>query len=147
MIEIFVSQILVEVESLKEILEQAEIPCTVKNQQGSSLAGEVPFAEVFPELWVLNGENYPKAKELLENWQRAEPEEKTPWKCSVCGERQAGEFSACWKCGNEEHQSSQRTSMPIEYSEGDDRQNKMVSLNPFARAAAGTFILLVGLIL
>ena len=42
------SQILVEAESLKEILEQAEISCTVKNQQGSSLAGEVPFAEVFP---------------------------------------------------------------------------------------------------
>ncbi len=48
MLKIFVSQILVEVESLKEILEQAGIPCTVKNQQGSSLAGEVPFAEVFP---------------------------------------------------------------------------------------------------
>ena len=48
--KLFTSSMLVEVESLKEILEQEGIVCTVKNQQGSSLAGEVPFAEVFPTM-------------------------------------------------------------------------------------------------
>lgn len=48
--KVLVSQNLVEIEVLKERLEQAGIPCTIKNQRSSSLAGEVPFAEVFPEL-------------------------------------------------------------------------------------------------
>jgi len=101
MIKLFVSQILVEVESLKEMLEQQDIPCTIKNQQGSNLAGEVPFAEVFPELWVLNNEDFPTAKELLHDWQEAQPAETTPWTCSQCGESLTKEFTTCWKCETE----------------------------------------------
>ncbi len=97
--KIFVSPMLVEVESLKEILEQEGIPCMIKNQQGSSLAGEVPFAEVFPELWVINNKDYPHAQEFLENWQNAQPTETTDWICSTCGEALEGDFTTCWKCG------------------------------------------------
>ncbi|NIO09310.1 MAG: hypothetical protein GTO40_15380, partial [Deltaproteobacteria bacterium] len=61
------------VETRKEVLEQAGILCTVKNQQGPSLAREVPFAEVFPELWVIRDEDYPQAKDLLENWEKGAP--------------------------------------------------------------------------
>ena len=101
MIKLFVSQSLVEVETRKEVLEQEGILCTVKNQQGSSLAGEVPFAEVFPELWVIHDEDYPKAKDLLDNWEKTIPVAETPWTCSACGERHSAEFTSCWKCGNE----------------------------------------------
>ena len=97
--KLFVSPMLVEVESLKEILEQEGIPCMIKNQQGSSLAGEVPFAEVFPELWVINNKDYPHAQEFLENWQNAKPTETTDWICSTCGEALEGDFTTCWKCG------------------------------------------------
>lgn len=101
MIKLFVSQSLVEVESRKEILEKRGIPCMVKNQQGSSLAGEVPFAEVFPELWVIHDEDYPKAQELLANWNRVSMTTTSTWTCSACGEQHTGEFTTCWKCGNE----------------------------------------------
>lgn len=99
--KIFVSQLLVEVESLKEFLDRANIPCTIKNQYGSSLAGEVPFVEVFPELWVLRDEDFPKATDVLEDWQKAKPVEASAWICNVCGEHHAKEFAMCWKCGNE----------------------------------------------
>jgi Putative prokaryotic signal transducing protein len=98
--KLFVSQMLVEVESLKEVLEQEGILCTIKNQQGSSLAGEVPFAEVFPELWV-NDEDLPKAQEFLENWQQAQPAEVTAWTCTSCGEAHEKDFTSCWKCGED----------------------------------------------
>ena len=101
MLKLFVSQILVEVESLKEMLDQQDIPCTIKNQQGSNLAGEVPFAEVFPELWVLNDEDLPKAKEFLDDWREAQPVETTDWTCSQCGESQTKEFTTCWNCETE----------------------------------------------
>lgn len=101
MIKLFVSQSLVEVETRKDVLEQAGILCTVKNQQGSSLAGEVPFAEVFPELWVIHDEDYSNAKDLLEEWEKGPASGGTSWACSRCGEIHTGDFSTCWKCGNE----------------------------------------------
>ena len=101
MIKLFVSQSLVEVESRKEVLDQAGILCTVKNQQGSSLAGEVPFAEVFPELWVIHDEDYPQAKNLLEDWGKEAASGGSPWTCSRCGEHHTGEFTICWKCGQD----------------------------------------------
>ena len=63
--KVFVSQSLVEVEMRKECLEQAGIRCMIKNQRSSSLAGEIPFTEVFPELWVQD-EDYDRARRLLE---------------------------------------------------------------------------------
>jgi hypothetical protein len=50
--KVFMSQNLFEVEMRKERLE-AGIRCTIKNQRSSGLAGEIPFTEVFLELWVL----------------------------------------------------------------------------------------------
>ena len=99
--KLFVSQSLVDVETRKELLEQAGILCTVKNQQGSSLAGEVPFAEVFPELWVIRDEEYPKAKDLLEEWEKGVGSGSSAWTCPRCGEHHTGQFSTCWNCGEE----------------------------------------------
>ena len=106
MLKLFVSHSLIEVESRKEILEQEGILCTIKNQQGSSLAGEVPFAEVFPELWVINNDDFQKAKELLDKWDNASPTEATAWTCRKCGEQHTGEFTTCWKCGKDQCESS-----------------------------------------
>jgi putative signal transducing protein len=98
---LFVSQSLVEVESLKELLSTDGILCTIRNQQGSSLAGEVPFVEVFPELWVINDADLGRAKELLEEQGSGDEVERPTWVCAGCGERHVGLFTACWKCGRE----------------------------------------------
>ncbi|WP_447969357.1 putative signal transducing protein [Nitrospira sp. M1] len=101
MLKLFVSQSLIEVESRKEILDQEGILCTIKNQQGSSLAGEVPFAEVFPELWVINDDEFQRAKGILDKWDDASPSEGSAWTCTGCSEHHTGEFTTCWKCGRE----------------------------------------------
>ena len=99
--KLFVSPNLVEVESLKDILDQAGIQSWIKNQRGSSLAGEVPFAEVFPELWVVNDADYAAAHQFLENWRTAKPYESTDWICFRCGESHEKDFTSCWKCGSD----------------------------------------------
>jgi hypothetical protein len=101
MIKVFVSPNLVEVESLRDILEQYGIPCTIKNQFNTYLAASVPFAEVFPEIWVIRDEDASKAKEILDNWHKAAPMEETSWTCKHCGEQLDKEFTSCWKCGKE----------------------------------------------
>ena len=104
---LFVSQSLVEVESLKELLGTDDILCTIRNQQGSSLAGEVPFVEVFPELWVVNDADFDRAKELLEEQGSGNEVERPMWVCAGCGEKHVGLFTACWKCGRENNAKSE----------------------------------------
>lgn len=99
--KVYVSQSLIEVESRKELLDQAQIPATIKNQRSAMLGGEVPFVEVFPELWVLNDQDIERARTLLEDWECAKPVETTGWTCLVCGEVHQKEFTTCWKCGQE----------------------------------------------
>lgn len=97
--KVFLSQSLMEVESLKEYLEQAGIPCTIKNQQTSTLAGAIPFTEVFPELWVLRDEDYDQAKVLVEDRSKSLEPSQHSWVCSGCGESHSTQFTDCWKCG------------------------------------------------
>ena len=99
--KLYVSQSLIDVESRKELLDQAEIPSTIKNQRSAMLGGEVPFAEVFPELWVLNDNDVGQAKKLLREWEEAKPMENTGWTCTKCGEIHEKEFTTCWQCNQE----------------------------------------------
>ncbi len=95
--KLYVSQSLIDVESRKELLDQAEIPCTIKNHRSAMLGGEIPFVEVFPELWVLHDENFEQAEKLIEDWEEAQPLESTAWTCVSCGEVHQKEFTTCWK--------------------------------------------------
>ena len=99
--KLYVSQSLIDVESRKELLDQAEIPCTIKNQRSNMLGGEVPFVEVFPELWVLQDEDFEQAQKLLKDWEEAPPLDNTAWTCPSCGEVHQKEFTTCWKCNQE----------------------------------------------
>ncbi len=99
--KVFVSQNLVEIEMFKERLERAGIPCTIKNQRSSSLAGEVPFAEVFPELWVVRDADSDQALELIKEPSAFDIPSQDSWACAACGEHHDGQFGTCWKCGRE----------------------------------------------
>jgi rubrerythrin len=99
--KVFVSQNLVEVEMRKDRLEQAGIQCMIKNQRASGLAGEIPFAEVFPEVWVLHDQDYDKAQQLIEDETVALQSSQGHWTCHGCGERHENQFGACWKCGQD----------------------------------------------
>ena len=99
--KLYVSQSLIDVESRKELLDQADIPCMIKNQRSTMLGGEVPFVEVFPELWVLQDEDLERGQILLKDWEDAQPLKTTPWTCANCGEVLQKEFTSCWKCNQE----------------------------------------------
>lgn len=60
---------------LKSILESEGIPCFVRNENMASLFGGQGsiMGAAFPELWVINDEDFEKALEIL----NAEPEVKT----------------------------------------------------------------------
>jgi len=99
--KVFISQNLIEVEMRKEHLEQAGLRCMIKNQRSSGLAGEIPFTEVFPELWVIQDEDSDRARQLLEEVLISLPSDQDTWVCVGCGERHEGQFATCWNCGRE----------------------------------------------
>jgi len=89
------------VEMLKGLLEEADIRCMIRNEYLSSAMGEIPFLETSPELWILNDEDYSRAREVLENWRTTRIEHNDPWVCGDCGETIEGQFTSCWQCGRD----------------------------------------------
>ncbi|MDT8443589.1 MAG: DUF2007 domain-containing protein [Desulfuromonadales bacterium] len=83
---------------LKELLEREGVVCLIRNEQLFAALGEIPFLECSPELWVVDDEVWPRARQLLDQWLKSE-EPSASWTCPVCGEILEGQFGACWQCG------------------------------------------------
>jgi hypothetical protein len=82
----------------QSILESEGIQTLVKNLAASSIMGDVPFTEVFPELWVVNDADYDVALQLLGEHRQLVPSDAHDWVCSNCGEQVPKEFDVCWNC-------------------------------------------------
>lgn len=80
------------------ILESEGIATLIKNQSAQVGAGEIPFTEVFPELWVMDDNDYDQAMKLLEEYQPPDVSTLTDWTCPSCGEHVTKEFGECWNC-------------------------------------------------
>ncbi len=88
---------LITINHLKNVLEAEGIPCVIRNQHLGAIVGEMPFPEVWPQLWVRNDLDFDRAQELIANDSLLEsPAE--PWQCPRCGEENEGQFGACWNC-------------------------------------------------
>ncbi|MBK1827140.1 DUF2007 domain-containing protein [Haloferula rosea] len=86
----------------QSILESEGIRTEVRNEGGSSLAGEVPFTQVFPELWVIEPEDTERAKQLIETYLAEDSRSSAtlkPWTCPNCAETVTAELAECWNCG------------------------------------------------
>jgi predicted RNA-binding Zn-ribbon protein involved in translation (DUF1610 family) len=90
-----------EVYMLKNLLDNEEIPCLIRNEHLSIAAGELSPQECLPALWVLNDSDYPRACEVVEAWRSSPVETDSEWICPDCGETIEGQFSSCWKCGTQ----------------------------------------------
>jgi hypothetical protein len=81
---------------LKSLLENAGIPCFIKE----NLSGIYPGVTAFPaELMIANDDDYEKAMMLIDSWKKEAPQPGENWTCLNCGEVLEGQFHICWKCG------------------------------------------------
>ena len=90
---------LVTINHFRNLLMSEGIRAFLKNEHFSSIMGEVPFQEVWPELWVENDLDYDRALQLINSAKIGEESPSTPWTCGRCAEENEGQFAACWKCG------------------------------------------------
>jgi len=83
------------------MLDDAGIACTVRNEYLCIAKGEAPVNQCIPELWILDDGDFAKAEEIMADWEWAMAEPRASWRCLHCQETNEGQFTACWKCGNE----------------------------------------------
>ena len=104
--KVFVDEMISWVVQAKNVLEEENIPCFIKNEFSGNLAGEVPFTETWPELWIHRDRDFAQAKELLKPLrasrmaEQADESEHADWACPSCGEHNEGNFAVCWSCGH-----------------------------------------------
>ena len=92
-----------EIYHLKNLLEAEGIRCQIRNELLSRLAGEIPFTECAPEIWLLDRRDLERATRIVSDFGRAAVAAPL-WQCPECGEALEGQFSACWHCGAERPQ-------------------------------------------
>ncbi len=86
---------------LQGLLEAEGIRTEIRNEAGSGAAGELPFTQVYPELWILDNRDEARAKALIQGYrdEAAAAPVGPDWICPGCGEKVDGVFSSCWNCG------------------------------------------------
>ncbi|OGV78629.1 MAG: hypothetical protein A3K19_31905 [Lentisphaerae bacterium RIFOXYB12_FULL_65_16] len=86
---------------LKSVLEEEDIACVVRNEHLLLAGGEVPATGCVPELWIVDDEDYLRAKEIMADCNESGTEPHASWVCPRCKETIEGQFTSCWKCGTE----------------------------------------------
>ncbi|TFH90063.1 putative signal transducing protein [Vibrio ouci] len=82
-----------------ELLKSQYIDCEVRGEGIFGLQGEIPFGESSePYIWLFDQRDSAKASEIIKEFQSEQ--RKQDWQCDECGERNEGQFGACWQCGS-----------------------------------------------
>ncbi|HEY5643979.1 MAG TPA: DUF2007 domain-containing protein [Woeseiaceae bacterium] len=92
------SESLITINHYRNLLAAEGIRTKIRNEHLGSILGEMPFVEVWPELWIVNDLDFDRAKQLVESIETES--ETTPWTCARCGEVNEGQFAVCWNCGD-----------------------------------------------
>lgn len=83
---------------IQSILEEQGIRCMIKNQNLAGAIGELPPIECWPEIWIIDDEEFDHAQDLIYLYTSPLIKHTSDWKCT-CGEMIEGQFLSCWNCG------------------------------------------------
>lgn len=83
---------------VKQLLEDNQIPCFIKNEYAIGAMGELSPLDVLPEVWLTDEEWSQKAKALISKLLESNAGEKE-WHCDHCNEDNDASFEVCWQCG------------------------------------------------
>lgn len=98
MVKVYSAQFIVLIENMKNVLKMHNIESYVTNQYLSSVSGEIPPYETWPQLWVAE-QDVAQAREIIRETEKESPESQEILICPKCGEEVEGQFTECWNCG------------------------------------------------
>lgn len=83
---------------VRNVLENADIACELRNTTLGGGAGELPPGDCEPAVWV-ESRQLADAEALLDEVLTGPSRPLQVWACPQCHERLDGVFDACWQCG------------------------------------------------
>ena len=89
---------LVLLKLLKAKLASEGIQTFIKNIHPPA-AGEVTPIVAWPELWLVDNQQFAAAMRLVKRELIGLTHAGLPWQCPACGEKLEGQFTICWRCG------------------------------------------------
>ena len=89
---------IITINHYKNILTSEGIPSFIRNEHLGSIVGDLPFQDVWPQLWVENDLDYDRARQLIDTNQMMDESPKSTWLCKSCNADNEGQFAACWNC-------------------------------------------------
>ncbi len=96
---VYSAESLTQVAHVRNLLESENIECEITNENLGSVMGEIPFAAVWPGLWVLHEADIAEAKRLIDTLVLGDPPTGPGWQCKGCRTEIEGQFAVCWQCG------------------------------------------------
>jgi len=98
--KVFSSQDRLMTGHIRNLIENEDIRCIVKNEHLSSILGEIPPIECWAEVWIIDDTQNERAVEIVEKALASHDTLQEPsWICSKCSEELEGQFTECWNCG------------------------------------------------
>ena len=81
---------------IADLLRQDAVEVRIMNEHARGGMGDLPFAETYPELWLVRERDWTHAQQILEAFHNAR--HAVPVKCPTCREENPGNFETCWQC-------------------------------------------------
>jgi hypothetical protein len=98
MTEIFVHKDYTIVGFYRSLLEEAGIPCMIRNEHTHHLMADIPIPAFYPALCVMKDDDAERAVAILREFKQGETTSTEDWLCPACQETVPGSFGSCWKC-------------------------------------------------
>lgn len=89
----------IRVSHFRDLVEAAGIPTMLRNEDLVHGVVEIPITEFYPNLCVMNDEDYEDAWKIIKDVLEAEKQDPgEDLVCPKCGERNPGNFVECFNC-------------------------------------------------
>ena len=85
--------------NVKNLITAQGIDVFIKNEYSQGAVGELSAFDAWPEVWVLDDEDYDQAMAVVSLSQHSATA--ADWICQRCGESNDGAFEICWQCQDE----------------------------------------------
>lgn len=94
--KLFTAGDLIEAHLLEGMLMAEGIEACVKHERLQAGVGELPFVEMWPEVWVAHAADLRRAQAILAVF--VQQDMAAEWVCPVCQEPNPATFESCWSC-------------------------------------------------
>jgi hypothetical protein len=83
----------------QSLIEHEGIECALRNEYASGAVGELAPISAWPEVWVVDDNDFDRAVAIVEA-SRQDIDE-ADWRCPGCGSSNPATFESCWHCGGD----------------------------------------------